>query len=415
MRIISVANQKGGCGKTTTAINLAASLAFLQKKVLLIDLDPQGHSTCGLGVKAESLQKTVYNLFKEDCLTTALSDVLVSLDYGLDLIPAHVVLSAIEQELAGTEGRENKLIDRLEQLPTDYDFVIMDCPPNLGLLTFNAFRASSEMLIPIEPSFFSLHGLAKIFETIEWLRNTHGKTLRIHALITRYEKRTRLTREIESEVKKYFNHQLFRNPIRENVRLREAAAAGKSIVNFDRESTGFQDYMNLAIEVIERGISQIPISQEAVLIQKPLPLSEPAALQNASPPAFEFPVLPVETPSAETHSAESNGSLQVATEETVQIASRNGSAPHAALGGFLFAYRDQHAKEVLVAGDFNHWIGEAMTKVDPESDLWQKVVMVGAGIYRYKFLVNGEWMTDPSNPAAEPTPYGSMNSVIEVT
>ena len=486
MRIISIANQKGGCGKTTTAINLAASLAFLQKKVLLIDLDPQGHSTCGLGIKAELLDKTVYNLFKED-LTTSVSEVVCSIDSGLDLIPAHVVLSAIEQELAGVDGRENRLVNRLSQLPTHYDFILIDCPPNLGLLTFNALRASDEIIIPIEPSFFSLHGLAKIFETINWLKQTANKTLQLHALLTRYEKRTRLTQEIQEEVQRYFQDQVFTHPIRENVKLREAAAVGKSIVAFDRNSTGFQDYMNLAIEVIERGmlrwsvpkdivqatkdeVSQETLRQnhdsmnqslsntiveeevdtiqkiiesasESLVIEKPSEPVEPVAAEEMQPagPEVEAPheVLAdiVEIQERNEQSAQNvtaneqevtsasqfltvtspkDSEEKIAIAEQVQIQLDKSLAPRPVLGGLLFAYRDSNAKEVLIAGDFNHWVGETMTKIEEDSDLWQKILAISPGIYRYKFLVNGEWITDPSNEAAEPTPYGGTNSVIEV-
>lgn len=428
MRIVAIANQKGGCGKTTTAINLAASLAFLQKKVLLIDLDPQGHATCGLGVKAETLHKTVYNLFKEDCITTSLNDVLVSLGEYLDLVPSHVVLSAIEQELAGSENRENRLINQLNQLPTNYDFILMDCPPNLGLLTFNAFRAAGEMIIPIEPSYFSLHGLGKIFETVDWLNSTKETPLNVHALLTRYEKRTRLTREIESEIRKYFDKQLFQHPIRENIRLKEAAAAGKSIVDFDRDSNGFQDYINLAIELIERGIffaSPVPLEAAGELPDQDERSNghtnghsdensnEHELLTTASETA-SLSSVSIESSIAVETNIETNIACEVATVSAVETVQEIHLSPQSILGGLLFSYKNPHAKEVLIAGDFNHWIGEHMTKVDSESDLWQKVIMVGVGVYRYKFLVDGDWIVDPVNTQTEPTPYGSMNSIAEV-
>ena len=409
MRVISVANHKGGCGKTTTAINLAASLAFLQKKILLIDLDPQGHSTCGLGVKAEVLEKTAYDLLRADNPPSSISDIVVSVDTYLDLIPSHIVLSVIEQELAGIENRENKLLAKLHSLPAKYDFVLIDCPPSLGILTFNALRAADEIIIPIEPSFFSLHGLGKIFETIETLRESAGKTLRIHALLTRYDSRARLAREIKEEVRQYFQDRLLLNPIRENIRLREAAAAGKSIVDFDRQATGFKDYMNLAIEVIERGMCAFPAVSAQVASPEPIHPESQASFQEESP----------------LESAAQTASILAQTGPAV-IEDRNGAPvsqemipavltmPHPVLGGTLFSYHNPAAREVLIAGDFNHWVAEGMTKVEGELSVWQKIVPLNTGTYHYKFLVDGEWRMDPSNSEWENTPYGGINSIIHV-
>ncbi|MBI4387688.1 MAG: AAA family ATPase [Candidatus Omnitrophica bacterium] len=436
MRIISIANQKGGCGKTTTAINLAASLAFLQKKILLIDLDPQGHATCGLGIKAESFQKTVYHLFKEDLTTAVFPDVVIPVSESLDLIPAHVVLSAIEQELAGIQDRDNRLTTRLNQLPTSgYDFVLIDCPPNLGVLTFNALRASSEIIVPIEPSFFSLHGLAKISETLEWLKKVNGRSPRVHALITRFDKRSRLTREVEEEIKRYFQEKLFAHPIRENVTLREAAAVGKSIVDFDRKSTGFQDYMNLAIELIERGMMSRIYSESTQIEQEDRPV-EIISSSNVPPSSFAIapPQVSMNGNGNNGNGKHAAGDAVVQTESDTAIAVMNRSIseeqveiqpaeqtgylkdlpPRTVLGGVLFSYRNQTAKEVLIAGTFNQWVGEAMTKVGFESEVWQKIVTLEPGMHRYKFLVDGEWVTDPLNQRTEPTPYGNLNSVIEV-
>src|SRR3989338_4388292 len=183
MRIIAIANQKGGCGETTTAINLAACLSFLRKNVLLIDLDPQGHATCGLGIKAEFLDKTAYDLF-QDALPS-ITDLIVCVNDYLSLIPAHVVLSRAEQEWAGCAGAYERLASRVNEIKEAYDFTIIDLPPNLGLFTYNALCASDEVIIPIEPSFFALHGLAKIFETIDSFGTSRSRKLRLHALLTR--------------------------------------------------------------------------------------------------------------------------------------------------------------------------------------------------------------------------------------
>lgn len=413
MRVIAVANQKGGCGKTTSAINLTASLAFLHKKVLLIDLDPQGHSTCGLGIKAEALAKTAYDLFHRNGHQATIAEVVISVEQDFDLIPSHVVLSAAEREMAGEPHPDQRLIEHLDQIHQNYDFIIIDCPPNLGILTFNALRACDEIMIPIEPSFFSLHGLAKMFETIEQVKTICHKTFRVHALLTRFEKRTKLTREIEEEVKRYFQDQLLTSYIRENVRLKEAVAAGKSIVRFDRNSTGFQDYMSLAIELIERG-----------MFKEARTLEEVNTNDVMSQTSKSEPVLGASLAQPEEKGVESDNHVSsvVMTEEesteqeakTLQIEPPQTLTPQVVLGGILFSYSDPHVKEVLVAGDFNRWIAEPLVRVEAASNLWRKVITIEPGTYRYKFLVDGEWKMDPANEVAEPTAYGGSNSVIEV-
>lgn len=413
MRVIAIANQKGGCGKTTTAINLAAALAFVQKRVLLIDLDPQGHATCGLGVKAETLSRTAYDLLKQSDQASGISEALVTVSAFLHLIPSHVVLSVIEQELAGVPGRENKLLNQLNQITSNYEFVIIDCPPNLGILTFNALRASGEVIIPIEPSFFSLHGLAKIFETIESLRQVTGKSIEVHALLTRYESRIKLAQEVFGEVKRHFKEKTFSCQIRENIKLREAAAAGKHILDYDRKSTGFQDYMNLAIEVIERGI-HIAISPEEVNGEKPdAGVNGDIVRETFSEISKNETEPSLEAPQPEPGSVSVQTALQIVTAETETL-TQPTTLPHAALGGIMFSYKSSEAREVLIAGDFNHWVPEAMARAEGEVDLWHKVISMGPGTYRYKFLVDGEWQTDPAHTQIEENRYGGINSVISI-
>lgn len=414
MRVIAIANQKGGCGKTTTAINLAAALAFVQKRVLLIDLDPQGHATCGLGVKAESLSRTAYDLLKSSDPAAGISEALVNVGTFLHLVPSHVVLSVIEQELAGVPGRENKLLNQLNQITSNYEFVIIDCPPNLGILTFNALRASGEVIIPIEPSFFSLHGLAKIFETIESLRQITEKSVEVHALVTRYESRVKLAQEVLGEVKHHFKEKTFANHIRENIKLREAAAAGKSIVDYDRKATGFQDYMNLAIEVIERGI-RIAIAPEEVNGEKPgTPANGEAVRETFSELSKAEPEPVLEPVAGESNASAGQAALQTQAFETETL-TQNAGSPCSVLGGILFSYESKEAREVLIAGDFNHWVPEAMAKAEGMPDSWQKVISMPSGTYRYKFLVDGEWKTDPTHSELEENRYGGINSVIRIS
>ncbi len=407
MRIIAIANQKGGCGKTTTAINLGASLAFLQKKVLIVDLDAQGHATCGLGIRAEFLERTSYELLQES--NESVRDFIVPVNDYLSIIPTYLRLSQVEQE--HTAGHD-RLKNRLSELaPEDYDYVIIDSPPHLGLLTSNAFTAAQEVIIPIEPSFFSLHGLAKIFETLESVKEKQNKNLRIHALMTRYEKRVRLAREIYDEVKKYFKSQLFMTTIEENVRLKEAAAGGKSIVDFDRSSIGFRNYMGLAIEVIERGLIWDAAEQQVYSRVQETELL-PGDIVQASAPKIEI-AAPLESVSEHESVPEEAAAATSAPSDDVEIWDPEELRPKKVLGGILFSFLNREALSVLIAGDFNRWVAEPLLQIDENSGLWQKVIPINEGSYRYKFLVDDVWQTDPFNPRNETNPYGGIDSVLQ--
>lgn len=415
MRVIAIANQKGGCGKTTTAINLSAALAFLQKKVLLIDLDPQGHATCGLGIKAELLERTSYDLFDP---ASSVNDLIVPINEHLSLIPTYVILSQIEQE-QGTQTRSRECVaKRFPEVTQPYDYVVIDSPPHIGLLTANALFAADEIIIPIEPSFFSLHGLAKIFETIESVQKLRKKKIRLHALMTRFEKRMRLAREIQEEVKKYFREQTFLTPIDENVRLKEAAAVGKSIVDFDRNSVGFRDYINLAIELIERGL--IWQAEEELGVSAP---SAPKEMVPSSAPVPVIPIVPpVEPLAAASHSPLEPESTTLSSPAELRCTLKHQAAdmdpkelrPRKVLSGVLFSFLNPKATAVLVAGDFNRWVAEPLLLIDAEIGLWQKIVSMEAGTHHYKFLVDDVWQTDPFNQVTQPNPYGGFDSILTV-
>ena len=251
MRTIAVANQKGGCGKTTTAINLSCSLASKGQQVLLIDFDPQAHATMGLGIKPAELDKSIYDVIRPGINDSpALDEIVMSMRDNLDLAPSNAALSAIEQELSGVEGRESRLMQAVGSLKKPYQTVIVDCPPSIGHLCFNALRASKEVIIPIDLSLFSLRGGSKLMEIVRLLKEKLGHEIKARALITMYDFRTRYSRRVLEKVRERFGENVFDAAIRYNIRLRETADHGLPIGDYDKHSIGHKDYENLAEEVI---------------------------------------------------------------------------------------------------------------------------------------------------------------------
>ena len=247
MRIMAVINQKGGCGKTTTAINLSACLAELGCEVLLMDLDPQGHSGLGLGVTPAPSRKGMYEALTREA---TLEEVIHPVRTNLDLVPAGITLAALEQRLAGTDQRESQLPLIISQMKRYYDYILLDCPPSLGLLTINALMASSEVLVPLEAGVFSLHGMGRLLETIDLVK-THGqRTLKVRLLVTLYDGRTNHSKAVLGQVSETFGDLLLKTIIRQTVRLREAARAGLPIAEYDRTSRGYEDYNALAREMM---------------------------------------------------------------------------------------------------------------------------------------------------------------------
>jgi chromosome partitioning protein len=250
-KIIAIANQKGGVGKTTTSINLAASLGVLEKKILLIDADPQANATSGLGIEVESVEKGTYQLLEH---TVSAKEVIVSTNSpNLDLIPAHIDLVAIEIELVDKKNRESMLKRAIGELKDEYDFILIDCAPSLGLLTLNALTAADSVLIPIQCEYFALEGLGKLLNTIKSVQKIHNVQLDIEGLLlTMYDSRLRLSNQVVDEVKKHFDEMVFKTIIQRNVRLSEAPSFGESIISYDAGSKGANNYLSLAQELIEK-------------------------------------------------------------------------------------------------------------------------------------------------------------------
>ncbi len=248
MRSIAVVNQKGGCGKTTTAVNLASYLADSGKRVLLVDCDPQSHASIGLGIDTESLERSTYDLLMDAGVHVAALAHRVT--DRLDVVPSNVVLSAVEQQLSGRPDRENRLRWKLDACADAYDYCIVDCPPSVGLLTFNALVACGEAFVIMEPSFFSLHGALKIIETINLVREQLGMRKRVRVLLTMFDGRTRFSNDFLREARVRFGREMFETVVRQSVRFKEAASWGVSIGHFAKSSGGARDYRDLAQEVV---------------------------------------------------------------------------------------------------------------------------------------------------------------------
>ena len=355
MRTIAIVNQKGGCGKTTTAINLSACLALNNKKVLLIDLDPQSNASIGLDIRVEELEKSIYDVFSES-YRKSLDNVIVGIDQNFDLAPSQLILSAIEQELAGKAGRESMLLRSIHRMEKDYDYVMVDCPPSLGLLTFNALRACSEALIPIEMSVFSLQGVARLLEIIEILKVEYGHEIKRKALATMCDSRTLFAKEVLKNIEEHFEKEVYKTIVHYTVRLKEAAGFGVPIHKYDKRCRGAEDYTALAGEVV----------------------SEERRLDKVKSP-----------------------SIQLGPRQTEE--------------GVLFSYYDPVAKSVQLVGDFSSWkpVKDIMVQ-EKANKVWKGIVPLKPGKYQYKFIVDGEWRIDPYNSDVIASDVGVNNSTVEV-
>jgi len=357
MNTICIANQKGGCGKTVTAINLAAALKEKGVRVLLVDMDPQAHATYGLGLDANKLDKSIYNIMTtSQDNTVSINQVILSTKDGFDLIPSHILLTTLEQELIDKPDAVSKLHNALSALDASYDFTVIDSPPSLGFLTFNGLRAADLVIIPVEPSSFSFTGVGRLLSMVELLKTKLQHEPSVRAVLTMFNNRTNFAKKIENDMMKYFADNLYGTRIRINTDLREAASAGRSIIKYDRFAKGAQDYLSLAEEVIrdtkKQNAQRIFCGAEEILSKF---LSREVAFKFAAP----------------------------------------------------------DAKEVYIAGEFNSWqINENARLMRNGDGTWEKKCLIPKGRCRYKFYVDGNWINDPLNPVTDNNPFGGVDSAL---
>jgi chromosome partitioning protein len=356
--VIAIANQKGGCGKTTTAVNLSACLSKNQKKVLLIDFDPQAHATLGLNVSTETSIYDVLSGFSNRKLN--IKEVCVNIEPYFDMIPSNILLSTLEQELANEISRESRLWEALIQIKDNYDFIIIDCPPNLGILTINAIRATDLVIIPVEASRFSLEGLDRLIGIIELLCERLNCSISWKVLLTIFDSRLNHSFEMLNIIKERFKDKIFDTIIHTNVKLKEAQNYGYHILKYDRYCRGAKDYFSLSLEIIK---------------QTPISMVEEMAKQMEETIKKEIP----------------------------KIRQINFS---------LFM---PEAKEVYVVGEFNNWKIDETSRMQINSEgVWSKQIELIPGTYRYRFVVDGRWIDDPANIKKTANPYGEMDSLIEI-
>ncbi|MEM7576154.1 MAG: AAA family ATPase [Planctomycetota bacterium] len=473
MRTIAILNQKGGCGKTTTAINLAATLAGKGFRVLIVDMDPQSHCALGLSVPEQRIERGTAELLHAGLDgSLGVADLTWQVSRNLDLLPSTMALATMEQRLASQPDKDRRLSQVLSPVADRYDVCVLDCPPSIGLLTFNALRAADEVLIPVETGYFALQGSVRQARTIEMLIQRVGHRVRFSILPTMYDVRTKLAREILGELRKHFDEAVLPCVINFNSKLKEAAALGQPITEYDPSSTGMKDFEELANWLLNHPPAK-PEIMPAADAEYNAPLGTADAPMHATPraPGAFAPGSPAATPAdadpasqgsipapaaapAMSRAAELAERARGLSTRTAALSARlakkydeqvppspsirEAEAPQVServLGvsvtkqGVLFVQpmapgntcgsnggqASDTVKNLALAADFNDWNPSKTPLIRNDAlGVWQAVVQLPPGRYRYRLVQDGQWVQDPHNPHTETNPFGELNNIVNV-
>lgn len=410
MKVISIANQKGGCGKTTTAINLAASLGLNGKRTLLIDLDPQAHASLGLNLEG---QDSLYNVISK--LTPhkrKIQDIIRKVEKVFDIVPSNILVGTLEQELADEIGRELKLVSIIDEIRDRYDYILIDCPPSLGFLTINAIRASQEVYIPVETSRFSMQGVSHLLDIIGLIRDRLNHPVDYKILVTMFDSRLRHSFSMMNQFRERFDGKLFDTIVHINVKLKESAVMGQTVISYDKYCRGAKDYFTLAKEIIAADISVAQAVTDAAVVAKATTVLNAAVVGADGADADEG-----EDAGEDKMADVGTAATAAANAATADMSDRMQEIVRQEVPGFFrttFTLRAPEARSVYVTGSFNDWSLDETCRMRLEKDLWKVSVPLRAGIYKYQFIVDGRWREDPSNPMQERNSFGDINSLIEV-
>jgi len=357
MRVVALANQKGGCGKTTTATNLASALAQLEKKVLLIDNDPQGHATLAFGFQEQDFTLSTLDLYLTSDILV--EDAFLEIGSGLHLVPAGIELSGVEITLAREPEKEMRLRNNLRRSCLPYDYVLIDCPPSVSLLTFNALLACGEVIIPVDPSSYSLQAVRKIQETLTVLREKKGHDVLAHILMSNFDTRPRFVRAIMEELEDLYEDELLDTVVHHTVRIKEAAGTGVPVSVFDPESRGAFDFRRLAREMLEQEV--------------------------------ELEIVALDHWAALLH------------------------GPAVSQAGIRFEADFPSARTVRITGSFCDWSAKGLPLNKREDGLRECHLDLARGEHEYRFIIDGSWLPDPHNNQTVPNEFGGANSLVIVT